>query len=135
MARGVTDTAQQAAKHRTKKELTQTAKALNARSPRVRTSGTKAVILNSIKQHESRLQNQPKPAKTWDEAHASIFGKKKKKKKKKPKEAEKPKASAAFGGGGSMGTEGQKNEARRLRKLEKRVRRAGDKDMASELAF
>jgi hypothetical protein len=75
------------------------------------------VILNSIKQHESRLKTQPKPARTWDEA-----------------QAEKPKASAAFGGG-STGAERQKNEARRLRKLEKRVRRAGDKDMASELAF
>ena len=129
MARGATGSAQQGAKQRTKGELTQTAKQLNARCPRVRTSGTKAVILNSIKLHESRL-------KTRDEAQASIFyKKKKKKKKKKPKEAEKPKASAAFGGGGSMGTEGQKNEARRLRKLEERVRRVRNKDMASELGF
>ena len=130
MARGVTKSAQQSAKLRTKKELTSTAKQLNARCPRVRTSGTKAVILSSIKKHESRLLTQPKAPKTWDEVQASIFGKKKKKKKKK-----KEKPSAAFGGDGGMGTEGQKNEARRLRKLEKRVRKAGDKDLASELAF
>ena len=77
MARGVTESAQQSAKQRTKKELTSTAKQLNARCPWVRTSGTKAVILSSIKKHESRLLTQPKAPKTWDEVQASIFGKKK----------------------------------------------------------
>jgi hypothetical protein len=47
---------------------------------------------------------------------------------------EKPQQAARKPGSGGA-TEGQKTTARRLRELEKRVRRAGDKDMASELAF
>jgi hypothetical protein len=66
--------------------------------------------------------------KGWLAAHNSIWGKKKKKKKPKP---------SGFGGG--VGTEGQKKEGSRLRKLAKKVKKgkygSAGRDAHPELAF
>jgi hypothetical protein len=68
--------------------------------------------------------------KGWLAAHNSIWGKKKKKKKPKAK-------PSGFGGG--VGTEGQKKEGSRLRKLAKKVKKgkygSAGRDAHPELAF
>jgi hypothetical protein len=67
--------------------------------------------------------------KGWLAAHKSIWGKKKKKK---------PKAKPS-GFGGGVGTEGQKKEGSRLRKLAKKVKKgkygSAGRDAHPELAF
>ena len=90
-----------------------------AKSKSKSTSAAAKTAMAKHKQHQ----------KGWLAAHNSIWGKKKKK---KPK----PKPSG-FGGG--VGTEGQKKEGTRLRKLAKKVKKgkygSADRDAHPELAF